>query len=588
MSSKTTVALLVSAFSLFSSAAYSGISPRDMLTLEPSEQNLPVVKQVGPPKRYIVKFRDQALQVQGKANNLKVDASAQRLAQHSALTSAGFDSSVRIIRNTATGAVVVEGNLKPGMSVQAMSGSALKSGDIEYIEEDRILKPMAVPSDPRYSSQWHYFESTGGMNLPAAWDQSTGEGVVVAVLDTGYRPHVDLVNNLVAGYDMISDDFVGNDGNGRDSDARDPGDAVAAGECGGGQPTQAQGSSWHGTHVAGTVAAEANNGEGVVGVAYNARVQPVRVLGKCGGYTSDIADGMIWAAGGSVSGVPANATPAQVLNLSLGGGGSCDRTTQDAIDIARSLGATVVVAAGNSNDDASGYSPASCNGVITVAAINRNGGRAYYSNYGSSVEIAAPGGDVRGGSSNGILSTLNSGSDAPAGDSYAWYQGTSMAAPHVAGLVALLYSADPAIGPDQVLSVLQSTARSFPASCSGCGAGITDAAAAVNNVLGGDNSGGGTDAECPAGYELFSGTVEADGTARLLDSGYYYSASRGEHAMKNIGESLTMQLYKWSSRRWQLQRSSTTELSYTSNAGYFYPFLRGTAGQSYDVCLKRP
>ncbi|GAB4036778.1 MAG: S8 family peptidase [Rubrivivax sp.] len=348
---------------------------------------------------------------------------------------------------------------------------------------------MFTPNDVSHSSQWHCFEATAGLNLPAAWNKATGAGVRVAVIDTGYRPHADLAADLVGGYDFIGDTFVANDGNGRDSDASDPGDATAAGECGAGTP--ASPSSWHGTHVAGTIAAVTNNGVGVAGVAFGAKVVPVRALGKCGGYTSDIADAIVRASGGTVSGVPANAYPAKVLNLSLGGGGACDTTTQNAIDSARSRGAVVVVAAGNSNANAANHSPASCAGVITVAATNRSGGRAYYSNDGTVVDVAAPGGDVRSSSTNGILSTLNSGTGAPAGDSYAWYQGTSMATPHVAGVVALMRQANPALTPDEVEARLKSSARAFPATCSQCGTGLVDADAAVTAATGGGSGGGG-------------------------------------------------------------------------------------------------
>lgn len=360
----------------------------------------------------------------------------------------------------------------------------LKSGDanVEYAEPDRVLSPQMTPTDTYYSQQWHYFESTGGIDLPAAWDKATGAGVVVAVLDSGVRPHADLAANLLAGYDLIADTKISNDGDGRDPDPSDPGDATTADFCYSG--SSATNSSWHGTHVSGTIAAVTNNGSGVAGVAFGAKVLPVRVLGRCGGYSSDIADGMVWASGGAVLNVPANPTPARVLNLSLGGSGSCDNTTQQAINAARSRGAVVVVAAGNSNADASQFTPASCAGVIAVAATARNGGKASYSNFGSVVSIAAPGGD----GSDGILSTWNTGTTSPGADTYAFGMGTSMATPHVSGVVALMLSVNPALTPDDVLSRLKSSARAFPAACSQCGAGIVDANAAVMAAAGGSTA----------------------------------------------------------------------------------------------------
>jgi serine protease len=428
--------------------------------------------------RIIIKYRDHVAGVAASATGAEratLHRSAHDVAARSGL-------SMRLLRLGAfdTHVMKLDRRLAHAEAQRLAREIAASDPSVEYAEADRILHPMFTPNDTQYGQQWHYYEATGGLNLPLAWDKSTGSGVVVAVLDTGYRPHVDLAPNIVTGYDMILDTFVSNDGNGRDSDAKDPGDAVRAGECGNGEPSQDESSSWHGTHVAGTIAAVSNNGSGVAGVAFGAKVQPVRVLGKCGGYTSDIADGIVWASGGTVSGLPVNATPARVINMSLGGGGSCDTTTQNAINAARSRKTVVVVAAGNSNADASGFSPASCAGVITVAATNRSGGRAYYSNYGSVVEVAAPGGDVRASASNGILSTLNAGSTAPGADNYAYYQGTSMATPHVAGVVALMLAKNSALTPDEVATKLKGSTRPFPATCTGCGTGIVDANAAVN------------------------------------------------------------------------------------------------------------
>lgn len=408
---------------------------------------------------------------------------------HAVVNRAG--AQMRTLRQTAAGAHVMKLDRRvPVAELAALARQiAATDANVEYAEPDRLWQIQLTPNDPQYTSQWHYFEATGGLNLPSAWDQSTGTGIVVAVLDTGIRPHADLAANLVAGYDMIIDTAVSNDGNGRDNDPSDPGDWVAAGECGTG--TAARNSSWHGTHVAGTIAAITNNASGVAGAAFGAKVQPVRVLGKCGGYTSDIADGITWASGGTVAGLPANPTPARVINMSLGGGGSCDATTQSAINGARTRGTVVVVAAGNSNQNAANFSPASCAGVVTVASTDRNGAKSYFSNFGAAVDVAAPGGDMRTLASNGILSTLNSGTTTPGSDTYAYYQGTSMATPHVAAAVALMLAKNASLTPDQVETMLKSSARAFPGTCSQCGSGIVDALAAVNAAAGGGGGGGG-------------------------------------------------------------------------------------------------
>jgi serine protease len=428
----------------------------------------------GMEERLIVKFKESK-----DAGRAEQRARAER---HVAESAARRGVQLKVLRELATGGRVLRVEGRRG-EARELARLIRESKDIEYVEEDRILRHYATPNDPQYASQWHYFETTGGLRLPAAWDQATGSGVRVAVLDTGYRPHADLAANIVGGYDMIADTFVSNDGNGRDSDASDPGDWATAGQCGSGEP--ASDSSWHGTHVAGTVAAVTNNGSGVAGVAYGAKVVPVRVLGRCGGYTSDIADAIIWAAGGTVSGVPANANPAKVISLSLGGGGSCDATSQAAIDTARSLGAVVIVAAGNENQNVSNSSPANCSGVVAVAATNRAGGRAYYSNYGTLVDVAAPGGAQSfANDPEGILSTLNAGTQGPGADSYAYFQGTSMATPHVSGVAALMFQKKSTATPDEIESTLKSTARAFPATCSGCGTGIVDANAAVTAIGG--------------------------------------------------------------------------------------------------------
>ena len=554
--------------------------------------------------RIIVKYRDgSTTQMQAASTN------SRALQRQSALDSSGARFNVRMthLRGTALGANVLrlDHHMTNADAAALARDIAAADPDVEYAEPDRILRPMFTPNDTYYASQWHYYESTAGLNLPAAWDLSTGTGIVVAVIDTGYRPHADLAANIVPGYDFITDTAVSNDGNGRDADASDPGDAIVAGECGSGYPTQDQSSSWHGTHVAGTIAAVTNNGTGVAGVAFGAKVQPVRVLGKCGGYTSDIADAIIWASGGTVSGVPANATPARVLNLSLGGSGTCDTTTQNAINSARSRNAVVVVAAGNSNANAANYSPASCTGIVTVAAVNRSGGRAYYSNYGSVVEVAAPGGDMTSAAANGILSTLNAGTTTPGADVYAYYQGTSMATPHVAGVVALMLAKNASLTPDQVITMLQSTARAFPATCSQCGAGIVDAAAAVKAAIAGGGGGGGgstTVAEVESNNTL--ATAQTIGTAGTTVNGSFSSKTDTDYykvvlpAGKTLTATLTpnassdYDLYLYNSAGTQLARSvngkgAADTVTYTNTGGssatlyvraYYYSGSTGTAG----------
>lgn len=376
----------------------------------------------------------------------------------------------------------------PVAEVQQIAQRLSALPDVEYAEPDRILQLALTPNDPSYSNQWHY-TTPYGVNAPAAWDITTGSvNVVVAVIDTGYTDHTDLSGRFVGGYDFISSGQAPidpNDGNGRDSDAHDPGDWITANQCYAGSP--ARNSSWHGTHVAGTIGANSNNGVGVAGINWASRILPVRVLGRCGGSTSDIADAIRWAAGLSEAGVPNNAYPAQVINMSLGGSGPCGATTQTAINDAVAAGTTVVVAAGNSNADADGFTPANCNNVVTVAATNRTGNRAYYSNYDADstpvVELSGPGGETFV-ATDGVLSTLNTGATVPAGDTYQYYQGTSMATPHVAGVASLVYSLSPSLTPAQVSRILTSTVTAFPggSTCSTttCGTGIVNAYNAVN------------------------------------------------------------------------------------------------------------
>ncbi|OFI39726.1 hypothetical protein BIU82_01340 [Arthrobacter sp. SW1] len=392
---------------------------------------------------------------------------------------ARYGVSLRKVRILATGATLVAFSKpmdKAGFG--SFRAEALGTRTADYLDADIRIQRALTPNDPGYPQQWEFTEANG-MRIPGAWNVSTGSGAKVAVLDTGITSHPDLNANILPGYDFITSATTARDGNGRDSNPQDQGDWHAAGECG---SSSASNSSWHGTHVTGTVAAVTANSTGVASVAPSAKVVPVRVLGKCGGALSDIAEAIIWAAGGTVTGIPANPNPASVINLSLGASGACSATYQNAINSAVGRGATVVVAAGNSAVNASNSQPANCANVVTVASSGRDGSLAYYSNYGTAVDLTAPGGDMRT-SGGGILSTFNNGTTVPGEPAYAFNQGTSMAAPHVSGLAALMKAYKPALTPAQVESYLKQGTRPMPAGCSqGCGAGLSDANATMTLI----------------------------------------------------------------------------------------------------------
>jgi serine protease len=349
---------------------------------------------------------------------------------------------------------------------------------VEYAEPDRLRRPLFVPNDTFYDQQWNLFEDAGGVRLPDAWDRERGAAnIVIALLDNGILNHSDLdPARLVPGYDFISDQDMANDGDGRDADPADPGDWTAAGECAPGEP--AFSSSWHGTQITGLVGAATDNVAGIAGVTHGTRLLMVRVLGKCGGFTSDIVDAMRWAAGFPVRGIPDNANPARVINLSFGGEGTCTRIEQNAIDDVNARGTVVMAAAGNDAGDVAMLTPASCRGVVTVAATTRGGGRALYTNTGAGVDVSAPGGD----SNNSLLVLSNTGNTIPAADDFSQAAGTSYATAHVSGIAALVLSVNVDLSPLQVGDILAASARPFAdASCAPliCGSGIVDASAAV-------------------------------------------------------------------------------------------------------------
>lgn len=462
----------------------------------------------------IVKYRSDAPEATSSAAKARVLESAAARAGAARLARRGAGISASLERRMGTGADLMRLSQKLDQaSLERLVRELEADPAVEYAvvnDRDYALRPLErrqaqaamTPDDPFFSQyQWNFrTDNPGGINAEAAWDTSTGEGVVVAVLDTGVLPdHPDMNSGqLLEGYDFMTDPWMSRRPTAdRVPGALDYGDwNPVANECYSGSPVQE--SSWHGTHVAGTVAETTNNALGAAGLAHGAKVLPVRVLGRCGGLLSDIADAIVWASGGDVPGVPANENPAEVINLSLGGASACNAVYQEAIDIAVANGSTVVVAAGNSNANAANSRPASCNNVIAVGATRITGGKASYSNWGDVIDLSAPGGGGSADPGNGgwdgfiLQAASNAPTTADTGNyTYMGYIGTSMAAPHVAAVTALVQSAlvaaerDP-LTPAEMETLLKDTARAFPVSIPAStpmGAGIVDPEKALEVAL---------------------------------------------------------------------------------------------------------
>jgi len=408
---------------------------------------------------------------------------------YAAVTASQASLNVQVERTLSDGAAVLSiGQRIASGDAAALAQAFAADGDVDYAEPDHPMRIRDTPSDPAYNQQWYLSDASVGINTPPAWTRTKGSPTVVtAVLDTGYRPHPDLVGNLLPGYNFISNINTSNNGQTRGTDATDPGDWVTQQELDDANgpyyhcASEPSTSSWHGTRVMGVIGANANNGIGVAGVSWLGRILPVRVLGKCGGKTSDIADAMRWAAGIPVAGVATNPNPAKVINLSLGGVGACSATFQQAIDDVNAKGVTVVVAAGNDGLSTAFDQPANCRGVISVGATDATGRRASFSNFGSDVALSAPG--------VSILSTANGGTTTPGADTYGTASGTSLATPQVSGIVGLMLSMNGNLTPAQIQQKLQGGARAamLPASTSctalPAGAGIADAGAAVTAAI---------------------------------------------------------------------------------------------------------
>lgn len=360
--------------------------------------------------------------------------------------------------------------------------------DVAWVEPDVLVPRLGVPvtpSDTLFAQQWHLQApdptNLAGLNLPTAWGDTTGSTsgatAVVAVVDSGVRPgHPDLAGKLLPGFDLVSELAVANDGNGRDPDPSDPGDWVHPADLA--DPLFAgcdlSNSTWHGTFIAGQIAAATNNAQGVAGLNWGAKVLPVRVSGKCGALLSDLLDGLRWAAGLSVSGLPANPNPARVINLSFGGDSACTPAYQSTIDAVTNAGTLIVVAAGNS--DTTLTRPADCRRVMTVASVRKDGAKAAYSSFGTRVALSAPGGSSESGPSTLLYSTDNGGTTVPGVDIYGHKQGTSFAAPQAAGIASLMLAVNPFLSPRQLIERMKAGARPHEvtgyAACGTPGAGV--------------------------------------------------------------------------------------------------------------------
>jgi serine protease len=363
----------------------------------------------------------------------------------------------------------------PEDTLAAMAQNLQLDSSVQYADPVRRVFPTLVPNDPLYSQQWALFDPVGGVNAPTAWDIDLGSAdVTVAVIDTGITVHPDLAGRILPGYDFI----LGIPG------GSDTGDGTADNECGDGIPGEP--SFFHGTFVSGLIAADSNNGVGIAGLDWNAKILPVRAFGACGGTEDNILASIYWAIGVPVPGAPLNPNPARVINMSFGGSGSCPQAWQDAFNVALAQGVVLVAAAGNSSQDASGFAPANCSGVITVGANTRQGDITSYSNFGSRIDLSAPGGD--GVVSDWILSTGNDGTGAPGNPDYEFAIGTSFAAPHVSGTASLMIARNANLTPGRIQDIISGATRSFPpgtaCALSGqCGSGLLDTTLALQSTF---------------------------------------------------------------------------------------------------------
>jgi len=480
---------------------------------------------LGDTPRMIVKFRST-----GSAGVAQIQSAAIETAASAAVTKFAARAGVTVSEARALAAGMHALRLEPraGESFAAQLARVRLDPDVEFAVPDERRFPHAVPNDPLFNGQWYlqngaYVASStdptlntqpSAIHAQAAWDIGKGSStLVIAVIDTGVLyNHPDLSSRLLPGYDFIADTAVANDGNGRDADATDAGDWVTQAESTSGPLSgcDVENSSWHGTRVAGIIGAASDNSIGVTGVTWNPKILPIRVLGKCGGWDSDIIDGMSWAAGLHVPGVPDNpqANWAKVENLSLGSTDPCTASYQTVMSQLTARGVIVVASAGNEAGPVD--TPANCPGVVAVAGLRHTGTKVGYSSLGPEVTVGAPGGNCVNGPGGPCLfsinTTANDGTTTAGNSTYTgqtnFNVGTSFSAPIVSGIVGLMLSVNSAMTPAQLIARLQQGASAYPSpagvpvcpasdpntgecacTTSTCGAGMANAENALQGAL---------------------------------------------------------------------------------------------------------
>jgi serine protease len=411
-----------------------------------------------------------------------------------------------------------------GESVEQVLAHLRADPAVEYAVVDRPVHAHAVSNDPLATGQW-YLQATqkSAINANAAWDLTKGsDGLVIGVIDTGVRfDHPDLgrasqSGRLLPGWDFITSTTTANDGDARDPDASDPGDWNTAGQCGSSGGGGASDSSWHGTRTSGIIGALTDNGTGVAGITWKTWILPVRALGRCGGNTSDVLAGMLWASGQHVAGIPDNQFPARVLNLSLGSTGSCDAASQSVVNTLVSHGVLVVASAGNEGGPVD--APANCAGAAGILGLRHAGTKVGFSSLGPEIALGAPGGNCVNTAGGPCLfsidTTFNLGVTTPGVNSYTDQinsnVGTSFSAPIVTGIAGLMLAVNGNLNATQLIARLREGATPFPATSdtvpappachvptgptdlqtaecicttSACGAGMANALGAVNAAL---------------------------------------------------------------------------------------------------------